>query len=125
MKEALRTYRIDRDYHQEVAEKKTAAASDLQNNLQAESLRCEQLALQLQGLEEEKNRLLKEHAEELEDNRDLVKIFFYMFWKHNRNFNFSYLPVESFTADEVECLARPIEEEAAAEKDATPPARED
>lgn len=126
VKEALRTCKLDRDYHQEVAEKKTDVASDLQNNLEVESLKCEQLASQVKSLEEEKNKLLKEHAEELEGSRDAVKIYFYMFWKHNRNANFSYLPADAFaadafTADEAECLERLAEEEATtAQKDATP-----
>ena len=98
-------------------------ASDLQNNLEAESLKCEQLALQVKNLEEENSRLLKEHAGESEDSKDAVKICFYMFWKYNRNANFSYLPANAFATDEVECLERLAEEEAAAaRKDAIPQA---
>lgn len=120
-KEALRTCKLDTDYHLEVAEKKTAVASDLQNNLEAESLKCEHLALQVKHLEEEKSRLLEEHVEELEDSIDAIKIYFSMFWKHNRNANFSYLHADAFAADEVKCLECPVEEEAAAaRKDATP-----
>ena len=83
VKEALRTCQLDRDYHKEVVEKKTALASDLQDNLQAEALKCEQYAAQVKILEEEKAKLLQDHAEELEDSKDAVKICFYMLWKHN------------------------------------------
>ena len=79
------------------------------------------MASEVQALKEEKSRLLDEHAEEIEDNKDAVKICFYIFWKHNRNADFSYLTHEAFVADEAECLERLAEEEAkAAKKDASP-----
>ena len=121
IREALRTCGLDRDYHKEVIEKKIALACNLQDNLQVESSRCKQLASEVQALKEEKSRLLEEHVEEIEDNKDVVKIYFYMFWKHNRNADFSYLTHEAFVADEAECLERLAEEEVeAAKKDASP-----
>ena len=41
-----------------------------------------------------------------------------MFWKHNRNVDFSYLG-DAYAADEAECLERLAEEEVDAAKDAT------
>ena len=72
-------------------------------------------------MEKEKKKQLGDQAEELEDSKDAVKIFFYMFWKHNRNANFSYLPTDALAAEAAECLERLGEEEAAAaQKDVTP-----
>ena len=43
-----------------------------------------------------------------------------MFWKHNRNANFSYLG-DAYAAEEADCLERLAEEEVeAAAKDANP-----
>lgn len=63
-----------------------------------------------------------ELSEELEDAKDAIKVCFYMFWKHNRNADFSYLG-DAFAADEAECLERLAEEEAeaAAPKDPQDP----
>ena len=63
-----------------------------------------------------------ELSDELEDAKDAIKVCFYMFWKHNRNANFSYLG-DAFAADEAECLERLAEEEAeaAAPKDPQDP----
>lgn len=123
-KETLRTCQLDRNYHKEAAEKTTTLNNDLQNNLQAETLKCEQLAEEVNSLKEEKKKMLKEHAEELEDSKEAIKICFYMFWKHNRNADFSYLG-DAFAADEADCLERLAEEEAeAANPDVSPPGPE-
>ena len=60
-----------------------------------------------------------ELTDELEDAKDAIKVCFYMFWKHNRNADFSYLG-DAFAADEADCLERLAEEEAEAAKDAAP-----
>ena len=82
VKEALRTCLLDRDYQKEALDLKTALASELQNNLYNRGLKSEQLAAEVQSLKDEKARMLVEHAEELEDvlqNKDSIKIYFYMF----------------------------------------------
>ena len=52
-----------------------------------------------------------EHAEEIEDSKDAVKMCFCMFQKHSSNANFSYLG-DAYAADEAECLERLAKEEA-------------
>lgn len=93
---------------------------DLQNNLEAESKRCEQFASQVKGLEEENRQLLESNKNKLADYKDAVKTCFYMFWKHNRNANFSYLPTTTFFEEEDECLQRLAEEEVDALEDVPP-----
>ena len=64
--------------------------------------------------------MLEDHAKELEYNKDVVKICFYMFWKHNRNTNFSYLG-DAYATEEAYCLECLAEEEAeVAAKNVTP-----
>ena len=101
--------------------KKSPLNDDLQGKLQASTSKCEQLTTEMESLKESHAKALSEQAEELEDAKDAIKVCFYMFWKHNRNTNFSYLG-DAYTADEVECLERLAEEEAeaAAAKEATP-----
>lgn len=57
--------------------------------------------------------MLNEHVEELEDNKDAMKICFYMFWKHNRNVGFFYLG-DAYVVEEVECLECLAKEESEA-----------
>ena len=59
----------------------------------------------------EKTQQLEEQAEEILDYKDSVDICFYMFWKHNRNADFSYLG-DAYAAEESKCLKRLTEEEA-------------
>ena len=106
-KEELRTCRLDRDYHADLANTKAS----LVDNLQKET----------ESLKESHAKTVSELTEELEDAKDAIKVCFYMFWKHNRNADFSYLG-DAYAADEAECLERLAEEEAeaAAAQDATP-----
>ena len=103
-KEELRTCRLDRDYHADLANQKSSLAANLEKKVAS--------------LEESKAEL----SDELEDAKDAIKVCFYMFWKHNRNADFSYLG-DAFAADEAECLERLAEEEAeaAAPKDPQDP----
>ena len=112
-KEELRTCRLDRDYHADLANQKSSLADDLQK-------KCEQLTAEVESLKESHAKALSEQAEELEDAKDAIKVCFYMFWKHNRNADFSYLG-DAYADDEAECLERLAEEEveAAATKGAT------
>ena len=103
-KEELRTCRLDRDYHADLANTKASLVEDLQK--------------EVASLKESNSEL----SEELEDDKDAIKVCFYMFWKHNRNAVFSYLG-DAYAADEADCLERLAEEEAeaaAAAKDAAP-----
>ena len=59
------------------------------------------------------NKLIEEQVEEILDYKDSVDICFYMFWKHNRNANFSYLG-DAYVVEEAKCLKRLAEEEAEA-----------
>ena len=113
-KEELRTCRLDRDYHAELANQKSSLVDDLQK-------KCGQLTTEMESLKESHAKALSEQAEELEDAKDAIKVCFYMFWKNNRNADFSYLG-DAYAADEAECLERLTEEEAeaVAAKDATP-----
>ena len=106
-KEELRTCRLDRDYHADLANTKAS----LVDNLQKET----------ESLKESHAKTVSELTEELKDAKDAIKVCFYMFWKHNRNADFSYLG-DAYAADEAECLERLAEEEAEAiaAKDATP-----
>ena len=109
IKEELRTCQLDREYHRGVATEKTTLADDLQKNLQAQVDKC----LELSRENEEKARLLEERDEEILDYKDSVDICFYMFWKHNRGADFSYLG-DAYAAEEAKCLQRLAEEEAEA-----------
>ena len=102
-KEELRTCRLDRDYHADLANTKASLVDELQK--------------EVASLKESKAEL----ADELKDAKDAIKVCFYMFWKHNRNADFSYLG-DAYAADEAECLERLAEEEAeaAAAKNAAP-----
>ena len=116
VKEELRTCKLDREYHKDVADKKTALADTLQKDLQAQVEKCDELTTE----NNQQKKLLEEQAEELLDYKDSVDICFYMFWKHNRNSDFSYLG-DAFAAKEAKCLARLAEDEAeAAAGGATP-----
>ena len=65
--------------------------------------------------------MLEGHVEELEDSKDAAKICFYIFWKHNRNVDFSYLG-DAYAEKEADCLERLVEDEAiAAAKDDVAP----
>ena len=66
---------------------------------------------EVKSLKEFNPKAFVEHAEEIEDAKDAIKMCFYMFWKHNRNADFSYLG-DAYAADEADCLARLVEEEA-------------
>lgn len=126
-KEDLWTYRLDRDYHTDLAQQKTSLASTFQNDLQAQTLKCDQLTDEVESLKEAKAKALAEveslkkfnakaaleHVDEMEDAKDAVKICVYLFWKHNRNADFSYLG-DAYVADEAECLEHLAEEEAEA-----------
>ena len=57
-----------------------------------------------------KTQLLEEQAEEILDYKDFVDICFYMFWKHNRDADFSYLG-DAYAAEEAKCLKRLAKEE--------------
>ena len=72
-------------------------------------------------LKESHAKAVSELTEELEDAKDAIKVCFYIFWKHNRNADFSYLG-DAYAADEADCLERLAEEEAeaVAAQDATP-----
>ena len=109
IKEELRTCRLDKEYHLGVATEKTTLADDLQKNLQAQIDKC----LDLTRENREKVRLLEEKDEEILDYKDSVDICFYMFWKHNRGADFSYLG-DAYAAEEAKCLQRLAEEEAEA-----------
>ena len=109
IKEELRTCRLDKEYHLGVATEKTTLADDLQKNLQAQIDKC----LDLTRENREKVRLLEEKEEEILDYKDSVDICFYMFWKHNRGADFSYLG-DAYAAEEAKCLKRLAEEEAEA-----------
>ena len=106
-KEELRTCRLDRDYHADLANKKSSLVEGLEK--------------ETASLKESHAKAVSELTEELEDTKDAMKVCFYMFWKHNRNADFSYLG-DAYAADEAECLERLAEEEAdaAAAKDAAP-----
>ena len=108
-KEELRTCQLDREYHRKVAEEKTTLTDTLQKDLQSQMDKC----LELSRENEEKARLLEERDEEILDYKDSVDICFYMFWKHNRNADFSYLG-DAYAAEEAKCLQRLAEEEAEA-----------
>ena len=84
-------------------------ADDLQKNLQAQIDKC----LELTRENREKVRLLEDKEEEILDYKDSVDICFYMFWKHNRGADFSYLG-DAYAAEEAKCLQRLAEEEAEA-----------
>ena len=74
----------------------------------------------LENHAEVKKKLLDDHSEELEDYKDVIDICFFMFWKHNRSVDFSYLG-DAYASEEAKCLERLAEEEAkAAAKSATP-----
>ena len=103
-KEELRTCRLDRDYHADLANKKSSLVEGLEK--------------ETASLKESHAKAVSELSEELEDAKDAIKVCFYMFWKHNRNDDFSYLG-DAYAADEAECLERLAEEEADAAKDAT------
>ena len=109
IKEELRTCRLDKEYHLGVATEKTTLADDLQKNLQAQIDKC----LDLTRENREKMRLLEDKDEEILDYKDSVDICFYMFWKHNRGADFSYLG-DAYAAEEAKCLQRLAEEEAEA-----------
>ena len=106
-KDELRTCRLDRDYHADLANTKASLVEDLQK--------------EVASLKESHDKTVSELTDELEDAKDAIKVCFYMFWKHNRNADFLYLG-DAYAADEAECLERLAEEEAeaAAAKDATP-----
>ena len=78
--------------------------------MQAEVQKGEQLAAEVESLKDMNAKMLVEHAEEIEDSKDVVKMCFYMFWKHNRNADFSYLG-DAYAADEAEWLEHLAEEE--------------
>ena len=109
VKEELRTCQLDREYHRGVAEEKTNLADNLQKDLQSQVEKCDELTKK----DAKKTQLLEEQAEEILDYKDSVDVCFYMFWKHNRNVNFSYLG-DAYAAEEVKCLKRLAEEEAEA-----------
>ena len=109
IKEELRTCQLDREYHRGVAEEKTSLADTLQKDLQSQIDKC----LDLSRENVEKTRLLEDKDEEIIDYKDSVDICFYMFWKHNRNADFSYLG-DAYAAEEAKCLKRLAEEEAEA-----------
>ena len=109
IKEELRTCQLDREYHRGVAEEKTSLADTLQKDLQSEIDKC----LDLTRENREKVRLLEDKDEEILDYKDSVDICFYMFWKHNRGADFSYLG-DAYAAEEAKCLQRLAEEEAEA-----------
>ena len=113
-KEELRTCRLDRDYHAELANQKFSLVDGLQK-------KCGELSTEMESLKDSHAKALSELTEELEDAKDAIKVCFYMFWKNNRNADFSYLG-DAYAADEAECLERLAEEEAeaAVAKDATP-----
>lgn len=118
IKEELWTCQLDREYHKDVAEKKTALVDTLQNDLQAQTEKCGELTAE----NNQQKKLLEEQAEELMDYKDDVDICFYMLWKHNRNVDFSYLG-DAYAAEEAKCLERLAEEEAeaaAVAKETTP-----
>lgn len=106
-KEELRTCRLDRDYHADLANKKSSLVESLEK--------------ETASLKESHAKAISDLSEELEDAKDAIKVCFYMFWKHNRNADFSYLG-DAYAADEAECLERLAQEEAeaAAAKDAAP-----
>ena len=107
MKDELCTYQLDREYHRGVADDKTTLADNLQKDLQAQVEKCSELAKE----NAEKTQLLEEQAEEILDYKDSVDICFYMFWKHNRNADFSYLG-DAYAAEEAKCLKCLAKEEA-------------
>lgn len=49
-KEELRTCRLDRDYHADLANQKSALNDDLQLKLRASTLKCEQLSSEVKSL---------------------------------------------------------------------------
>ena len=105
IKEELRTCQLDREYHKDVAEKQTALVDNLQKDLQAQIERCGELIAENNQPNEDKKKMFEEHAEELIDYKDAVDVYFYMFWKHNRNADFSYLG-DANAAEEAKCLER-------------------
>ena len=107
VREELRTCQLDREYHRGVAEEKTNLADNLQKDLQSQVEKCDELTKK----DAEKTQLLEEQAEEILDYKDSVDICFYMFWKHNRNADFSYLG-DAYAEEEAKCLKRLAEEEA-------------
>ena len=109
IKEELRTCQLDREYHRGVATEKTTLADDLQKDLQAQMDKCSELTAK----DAEKTKLIEEQVEEILDYKDSVDICFYMFWKHNRGADFSYLG-DAYAAEEAKCLKRLPEEEAEA-----------
>ena len=121
IKEYLQTCRLDRDYHKDLVEKKTALVDNLQNDLQTQTEQCGKMSAEniqlkearqklLEDHAEEKKKLLDNHAGELEDYKDVVDICFFMFWKHNRGADFSYLG-DAYAAEEAKCLKCLAEEE--------------
>ena len=69
-KEELRTCRLDRDYHADLANTKATLVEDLQK--------------EVASLKESHDKTISELTDELEDAKDAIKVCFYMFWKHNR-----------------------------------------
>ena len=92
-----------------MATEKTTLADDLQKDLQAQVDKCNELIAK----DADKAKLIEEQVEEILDYKDSVDICFYMFWKHNRNADFSYLG-DAYAAEEAKCLRRLAEEEAEA-----------
>lgn len=79
--------------------------SNLQNNSKAETEKNEQLEAQKnEELEKQKAELLAANAKNLEFYSDDVFNYFYMFWKSNRNVDFSYLPKDVNEEDQDKCL---------------------
>ena len=109
IKEELRTCQLDREYHRKVAEEKTTLTDTLQKDLQTQVDRCNELVAK----DADKTKLIEEQVKEILDYKDSVDICFYMFWKHNRNADFSYLG-DAYAAEEAKCLKRLAEEEAEA-----------
>ena len=107
VREELRTCQLDREYHRGVAEEKTTLSDTLQKDLQAQVDKCSELVKD----NAEKAQLLEEQAEEILDYKDSIDICFYIFWKHNRNADFSYLG-DAYATEEAKCLKRLAEEEA-------------
>ena len=92
-----------------MAEEKTTLADTLQKDLQAQMDKCSELT----ATNAEQAKLIEEQVEEILDYKDSVDICFYMFWKHNRTADFSYLG-DAYAAEEAKCLKRLAEEEAEA-----------
>ena len=97
----MKAAKLKLETYKKFAEHKSVLAIDLRADLEVETNRCELLDAQVESLEKEKKALLKSNARSVHEYKDTVTTCFYIFWKHNKNANFSYLPPTMLEKEEV------------------------